>query len=204
VATHPDARSEGIATALMRDAIAQMRRERMQASFLFTGIPGFYERLGYRIVREPQLAADAAEVASLPNAGLWELRPIVDSDVRRLLAIYRRATAGTTGAIVRTARTWRDAESWLDEEVDGCFVAERNGAPVAYARSRCRPYGHQVLEAECLPGHEGAIAALLAAIGERAAEHGERIIVLAPDAHPAATAMRSLRSCAETWDVEHR
>jgi len=39
VATRSDARDGGIATALMLDAIEQMRREGMVVSFLFTGIP---------------------------------------------------------------------------------------------------------------------------------------------------------------------
>jgi len=204
VATHPDARHDGIATALLLDAIAQMRREAMQASFLFTGIPGFYERLGWRVVREPQFMADSSEAAALPDAGLWSVRATADGDVRRTLAIYRRAIAGSTGAIVRTIRTWRDAQSWLDEDPDGCFVAERNGTVVAYMRSRSRTYGRQVLEAECQPGHEGAIAALLSAVGRRASELGERsIVTLAPDPHPLAVAMRSLRSTAETMEVEH-
>ena len=204
VATHPDARHDGIATALLRDAIAQMRRDGMQASFLFTGIPGFYERLGWRIVREPQFTVDASGAAALRDAGLWSVRATADGDVRRMLAIYRRAIAGATGAILRAARTWRDAQAWLDEDADGCFVAERNGAVVAYLRSRSRTYGRQVLEAECQPGHEGAIAALLAAVGRRASEQGERsIVALAPDAHPLATMLRSLPATHETMDVEH-
>lgn len=204
VATHPDARKGGVATALLRDAITQMRREGMQASFLFTGIPGFYERLGWRVVREPQFTADAAKAAALPDARLWSVRATMVGDVRRMLAIYRRAIAGSTGAIVRTARTWRDAQSWLDEDPEGCFAAERNGIVVAYLRSRARAYGRQLLEAECEPGHEGAIAALVASVGRRAMELGERhILTLAPADHPLATVLRSLRSTAETTDVEH-
>jgi len=202
VATHADARHEGVATALLRDAIEQMRRQGMAASFLFTGIPGFYERLGYHVVREPQFEADARAVASLPDAGLWNVRAIRDADTRALVAIYQRAIAGSTGAIVRTSRTWRDAQTWLDEDTGGCFAAERSGRIVAYVRSRCRTYGHQVLEAECAPGHDGAISALLAAVGGRALQHGECVITLAPDTHPVSTAMRSIHA-AETLDVEH-
>ena len=87
VATHPDARGSGIATALLHDAIARMRRGGMQASFLYPGIPGFYERLGFHIVREPQFEAGASEVAALPDAGLWDLRPLRDADVPRMLAM---------------------------------------------------------------------------------------------------------------------
>ena len=98
---------------------------------------------------------------------------------------------------MQTLRTLRDARHWLDEDADGCFIAERTGLPVAYLRSRCRPYGHQILEAEYLPGHEGAIASLLAATGRRAASHGESIVALAPDDHPLSTALRTLPATTE-------
>jgi predicted acetyltransferase len=201
VATRAEERGGGIATALMRDAIEQMRREGMAVSFLFTGIAGFYERLGYRLVREPYFEADAHDAAATPHTGLNDVRAMTERDVPRLLAIYRRSIAGGTGAIARTARTWRDATHWLAEDGGGCFVAERNGMPVAYLRSRCRTYGHQILEAECVPGHDGAVAALLAAAGRRALEHQERLVALAPDDRPLATAMRALASATETTDV---
>ncbi len=201
VATHPNARHGGIATALLRDAIEQMQRETITVSFLFTGIPGFYERLGYRIVREPYFEADASEAAATPTTGLYSIRHIEDADVRRLAAIHRTATARSTGAVVRSTRTWRDAQHWLTEDDKGCFVAERNGVPVAYIRSRCREYGHQILEAECLPHHEGAIATLVAAVGRRALTHNERIVALAPDTHPLATALRTLPSTTETANI---
>jgi hypothetical protein len=114
------------------------------------------------------------------------------ADDRTIIRIRTRAIAGTTGVVVQTLRTLRDARHWLDEDADGCFIAERTGLPVAYLRSRCRPYGHQILEAECLPGHQGAIASLLATTGRRAASHGESIVALAPDVHPLATALRTL------------
>ncbi|MBI5287361.1 MAG: GNAT family N-acetyltransferase [Chloroflexi bacterium] len=202
VATERAFESQGIATALLQDAIAQMRREGMQASFLFTGIPGFYERMGYRVVREPQFELEASACAGISHAGLWVVRAMRDEDTRRLRAIYRRAIVGSTGAVVRTLGTWRDARSWLDEDAGGCFVAERNGAVVGYLRSRRRAYGRQILEAECAPGHDGAIAALVSAVGRRAREHGERIVALAPDGHPLATALRSA-GASETTDVPH-
>lgn len=197
VATHPDARHAGTATALMRDAIEQMRREGMALSFLFTGIPAFYERLGYRTVREPYFEADANEAAAIAEARLYDIRPMTAADDRTIIRIRTRAIAGTTGAVVHTLRTLRDDRHWLDEDADGCLIAERTGLPVAYLRSRCRPYGHQILEAEWLPGHVGAIASLLAATGRRAASHGESIVALAPDDHPLSTALRTLPATIE-------
>lgn len=200
VATRSDARGGGIATAL-RDAIAEMWERGMAVSFLFTGISAFYKRLGFRIVREPYFEADAREAAATPHTGLYDVRAMTERDVPRLLAIYRRSIAGGTGAIARTARTWRDAAHWLAEYDGGCFVAERNGVPVAYLRSRCRTYGHQILEAECAPRHDGAVPALLAAAGRHALEHRERLVMLAPDDHPLATALRALPATRETAAV---
>lgn len=201
VATREDARGGGIATALMRDAIEQMQREGMAVSFLFTGIAGFYERLGYRLVREPSFEADARDAVATPHTGLYDVRAMTERDVPRLLAIYRRAIAGGTGAIARTARTWRDATHWLAEDDGGCFVAERNGMPVGYLRSRFRTYGHQILEAEYAPRHEGVIPVLLSTVGRRAIGHDEHLVAMAPDEHPLAMALRALASTTETADV---
>lgn len=203
VATHPDARGHGIATRLMRDAIEEMRRGGFALSFLFTGISGFYERLGYRIVREPWMEADPAEAARRPLPSLYSVRTMTDADVPRLLSIYRRASAGSTGSVARRLRTWRDAAHWLGENEGDGLVAERNGVPVAYLRSRCRTFGHQILEAEHLRGHEPAIASLLATLGARAAEHGERLVALVPEGHALAMALRTLGSATVTTDVPY-
>jgi predicted N-acetyltransferase YhbS len=203
VATRPDARGGGISTALMLDAVEQMRREGMAVSFLFTGIPGFYERVGYRVVRQPYFTADSGEAAAIPRDGLYDIRATCPADDRAIVRIRQSAVAGTTGAVVQTLRAMRDARNWLEEDDGGCFVAERARLPVAYVRSRCRDYGHQILEAECLPHHDGAIVALLAAAGARAVAHGERIIASAPDDHPLATALRTLPSTVETKNFRY-
>jgi predicted N-acetyltransferase YhbS len=203
VATRSDARDGGIATALLRDAIAQMQREGMALSFLFTGIPGFYERVGFRVVRQPYFEADAAEAAATPNDAVYDIRQMRPADDRAVVRIRQRAVAGTTAVVVQTLRTLRDARNWLEEDDSGCFLAERTGVPVAYIRSRCREYGHQILEAEALPHHDGAIAALLAAVGRRAFAHAERIVASSPDDHPLATALRTLPTIAETMDFRY-
>lgn len=159
VATAPDARGNGIATALLRDAIEVMRGEGMRVSFLFTGIPAFYERLGYRVVRQPYIEAPAAAVRRRPSR-VAEIRALTADDVPGALRIYRAATAGATGALVRTPRMWREADAWLGD--DRPWLAMRAGRPVAYVRARCRPPAHQVLEAHTLPGHDDALFDVLA------------------------------------------
>lgn len=203
VATAPDAQHRGIASMLMRDAIEQMRREGVAVSFLFTGIPGFYERLGYRIVREPFFTADAAEAAALAAQSLYDVRPATDADLPRLVRLYRDATAGTTGSACRTRRQCRDAQQWLGEEPGGAFVAELHGRIVAYARTRCRTYGHEIMELEHRAGHAGAVSPLVAAASSLALAHGEPLVALAPDDSQLAVMLATLPSTRSTTDVRY-
>jgi predicted N-acetyltransferase YhbS len=195
VATDAGARNNGIATALMLDALEAMRRESMRASYLFTGIPGFYERVGYRTVRESFFAVPSAKAADASTSGLYDVRELRDGDLPRLVAIHHRAIAGAAGAVRRTRRQWRDAQSWLAEDAAGCLVAELRGRPVAYIRCAAREYGYQVLEAECLPQHFDAVATLIAAAARRALECGSPTIGgLVPAGTPAGAVLQSLSS----------
>ncbi len=203
VATVPDARHAGIASMLMRDAIEQMRRDGVAISFLFTGIPGFYERLGYRIVREPFLTADAAEAAALAAPSLYDVRPATDADLPRLVTLRRAATVTTTGAVCRTRRQWRDAQHWLGGARREAFVAERHGRIVAYTRTRCRTYGHEIMELEHRAGHADAATPLVAAAGRLALAHREPLVTIAPDGHQLAVALSTLPSTRATTDVRY-
>ncbi len=127
----------------------------------------------------------------------------MEGHLSRLLRIYAGATAGSTGAIVRTRRSWSDAASWLGEAPDDGFVAERNGVPVAYVRSRCRTYGHQIIEAEHVHNHDEAIVSLLAAVATLAAAHGERLVASVPEGHTLETVMRTLPTSTRTTDVRY-
>jgi predicted acetyltransferase len=203
VASMPGARGLQLPTQLLRDAIDVMTRERFAVSFLYTGIPAFYERLGWRIVREPQLDSDARDAAAIAPDSRYHVRRIEDADIPALLRIYRRAISETTGAIARTQRTWRDAQQWLGEDPVGCLVAEADGGTVAYLRARSRPYGYNLLEAEHLPGHEPAIAALVARAAKRAVALNQHLTTYAAADSALAATLRSLPSTRETNDVEH-
>jgi predicted N-acetyltransferase YhbS len=204
VATLPQLEGSGFATALLYDALHHAHALGMPVAYLFTGRATFYERVGFRVVCQPGFLADAREAAAIDHDRAYDIRPIEDGDVPALLRIYRTATARTTGAIVRTANIWRDAQRWLDEDPDGCLVATRAGRAVAYLRARQRHDGrYQVLEAEHLPQHEAAVAALLARAGQRADALRVPITALVPDDHALATALRTLPSTTESEGPSH-
>ncbi|MBF6599693.1 MAG: GNAT family N-acetyltransferase [Dehalococcoidia bacterium] len=199
VATRPDLQGRGIATALLEDAVARMRQERMEVSFLFTGIPAFYERLGYQILRQPEITLPRATARS-GGASLYAVRPAAAGDLPRLLAIYRMATGDATGAIIRTPRGWTDAQHWLDERP--ALVATRGGVVVAYIRSRCRDFGHQILEAECAPDHADALSALVRAVAQETCSC-DALVASVPTTHRLASLLRRLPEARETTDVRH-
>ena len=201
VATHPDAQHRGIATALLEDAIAQMQRGQMAVSFLFTGIPGFYERLGYRIARQPVITVARQALRELASSSVETRRFDPGADLRSVLAIHRQATAEANGAIFRTRRTWSDALYWL--EGHECRVAIDAGGGIAgYVRARCRPYGHQILEAECREGDVLALPALLRDLSARACAC-DVVVASVPGSHPVAALLRAMPGARETTDVQH-
>jgi hypothetical protein len=169
----------------------------MALSFLFTGIPGFYKRLGYHVVQQPHFEADAREMRVVATP-FYSVRGIdFTRDLPGLMAVHRRAIAGATGAILRTKRTWLDARSWLGD-VDKSFAAHRDGKIVAYLRSHCRAYGHRILEAVCPPGHERAIAELCAAMANSPCACGDAVNGGAPDGSAVASYLRTLPSVVES------
>ena len=99
VGTGPDYRLQGVATALMNDAIAEAD-VREHALLLLSGIPNFYHRFGYIDVVE--LTEQVIERTAVPVEAPEDvaIRRATTADVAALLAIYRIAVSG------RRHRSW--------------------------------------------------------------------------------------------------
>jgi predicted N-acetyltransferase YhbS len=207
VATHPDYRRRGLATALLRDTLALLRREGYHLSFLGTEIAApFYERLGWRIVRQPSHGAPAAEAAALPDpqAGLT-IRPFVPPDLATVARIHARATRGRTGAVARGLRYWADHLSWIDNDAGGFLVgvSGRRGI-AAFVRSRSEGWAStlMLLDAHCRAGAEAYLTPLLGAMGRYAVGQGLKGIQASlPEGHPLADAFARLPSAGVTTEV---
>jgi predicted N-acetyltransferase YhbS len=101
VAVLPEHRGQGIASALLRDALA-FAQERRHALLLLDGIPHFYHRFGYMDVFDLTEAAIArAAVAAATDEGAF-VRPATQEDAEALLALYERHYGPYTGSFTRT------------------------------------------------------------------------------------------------------
>lgn len=85
VATLPEYRQCGLAGRLIEHAIARMEEVRCAWSYLFTGIPDFYARYGWREYRRPALAFDA-----LPQPLSREARLLSEADLPQIRALHAR------------------------------------------------------------------------------------------------------------------
>jgi predicted acetyltransferase len=205
VATHPDYRRRGLATALLRDTLALLRRDGYHLSFLGTEVAApFYERLGWRIVRQPSHGAPAAEAAALTKWPELTIRPFAPSDLTAVARIHARATRGRTGAVARSPRYWTDHMSWIDDDPGGFLVAASGRGPSAFVRSRSERWAStlMVLDAHCRDGAEAHLAPLLGALGRYAVGQGLKGIQASlPEGHPLAHAFARLPSAGVTAEV---
>ncbi len=101
VVTVPEFRRQGVASALLADALA-FAHERRLGLLLLDGIPNFYARFGYADIFDLTIQSiDTAAVTSQP-ASPAAVRPATRGDAPALLAAYDRHYGGYTGSFART------------------------------------------------------------------------------------------------------
>ena len=96
VATAPSARGRGLSKGLLEEAIRWMDEAGISTSYLFTGVPRHYARLGWTATEERlrRIESDAAAIA--PDA----------PDVARMASLY--AAAPPPFALLRDEAWWRE------------------------------------------------------------------------------------------------
>lgn len=105
VATDADYRRQGIASALMCDAIAYARG-RKDALLLLDGIPGFYRRFGYANVFDPVWHAIEQKEALALEPSPYTVRRVEPGDYPALLGLYERHHSTRPGGFVRALERW--------------------------------------------------------------------------------------------------
>lgn len=101
VVAHPQYRKQGVATALMQDAI-QFARERHHALLLLDGIPKFYYRYGYTDMLDlSTVEIDRAAILAQPTSA-YTVRSVTVDDAAAILGLYERQYGQYTGCFTRT------------------------------------------------------------------------------------------------------
>jgi predicted N-acetyltransferase YhbS len=101
VVTHPDHRRQGVATALMRDALDHARARGMVV-LLLHGMADFYTPFGYADVFDvTEHAVRRSDVAAAPPSP-YRVRPATDVDAPAMLALYERHYGPHPGNFDRT------------------------------------------------------------------------------------------------------
>lgn len=101
VYTRAEARNQGVATALMRDAIAYAQAHEYPL-LLLDGIPKFYHRYGYCDVYDlSTLELDRQAILALPESP-YTVRLSRLSDATSLLSLYERQFGPCTGSFERS------------------------------------------------------------------------------------------------------
>jgi predicted acetyltransferase len=105
VATLPDEQNRGYAGSLLRDALRQMRRDRIPVSVLFPFSFRYYRKFGY------ELAGNHCHFWCRPNslpafAERARSRKAEPQDLPALVALNSRRSAGRVCTLHRTAEAW--------------------------------------------------------------------------------------------------
>jgi hypothetical protein len=130
VATNPDYRNQGVASALMRDAEALARREGL-GLLLLHGIANFYQRFGYTNVADITYQRIALQhIDNLP-ASSCSVRRASMEDVDALRELYERHQ----GCFVRSHALQRELLRHSLPDHAPFLAVDRQGAPCGYLLS---------------------------------------------------------------------
>lgn len=191
VGTLPVYRSKGYSTQLLRDAITVMENDGFDFSILFTGIYGFYARLGWENLAVQVLSAEIRQDLPPPEV-VYRIRPLADTDLESLCTCYEQYNAGRSLTVVRSPAYMRGWTNWDERTPSDVFVAEAAGRFVGYIVA---PIGERLVIEEIgwLPTYSECAYVLLLYATQRAKEQGVSHAQLRIPRDPVLTnAMRNL------------
>jgi len=181
VSTHPEYRRRGYGTALLQAQIAYMEQQGYDISMLFSGLTGFYQRVGWECF--PEHSCSVPVPSELPGdaEGPYTVREYVeDTDLAGVIRCYDEFNAQRTLSMVRHPQYWSDEHAkflgclpWLVAESDGEVCAYASGSP------------QRIYEACCRHGHLQAFVPLAETVMMAATEqHNDSLTCQLPFGHP--------------------
>ena len=172
VATHPDHEGQGLATRVLREAVRDMEERGMALSLLFTTRISFYERFDW--VQIPYRVFACREPRPFDDSGIRTARM---SDLSWLMDLYAGYTEELDGVTLRDKAYWEGQLRFAGNPGEDFRVIEREGEPVAYARSILEEGRTRVMEFARAEGSAGELGRVLASMTPA----GEALFI--PDAH---------------------
>jgi ribosomal protein S18 acetylase RimI-like enzyme len=178
VATRKSARGRGHARHLLDLALAAMCEEGCAWSLLFTDVPGYYERLGWKTMatryREGALAGERPRLASGYTVEPFD--PTDPSGWAALAETYNRYNAKRPLCLARSPEYWR---SWVAPRFTAptarVLVARRKGVDAGtagYVLAHVFDEAFVISEIAVDRPGEGAALALLGSLADRVAARG--------------------------------
>jgi GNAT superfamily N-acetyltransferase len=194
VATLPEYRRRGLATALLERAIDEMCARGMALSLLFSDRESFYGGLGWVPLRHPVHVVHPAD--GVPRAPSHPVRLFREGDLSAVEQLYDGYMRDLDVCTVRDAAYWKGQLQHAGNPDETFHVVERDGVVVAYARvielmgmARVSEYGR-------VPDGASELAELLIAM----APEGRPIFV--PACGDAALAAELARRAWQVDDIE--
>lgn len=129
VCTHPDFRMQGVATALMQDAV-QYANIHHDALIMLDGIADFYHRFGFLDMFDTtRHAVQRQRVLELPVPPGYCVRPAQLNDATATLAVYEQIFGRYTGRFARTP----DWQRWLlaGRQPDSAYVVHNPSGSIS-------------------------------------------------------------------------
>ncbi|MDO8589479.1 MAG: GNAT family N-acetyltransferase [Armatimonadota bacterium] len=190
VGTDPEYRGKGYSSQVLRDAALVMRDDGMDFSILYTGINGFYERLGWRTLPVPYLWGKLRAAES--SGGPYTIRHYdVGKDAAALLRIYDQFNAGLLMSAVRTEHYWRKFCLHEYHPAWTILLAENDSQPVAYTMTRVAENMLVFDELGYLSGHEQGLGVLMRKAAEDALDKSASEVRVEPATDETVTALAS-------------
>jgi predicted N-acetyltransferase YhbS len=192
VGTLPEFRGMGFAQNLMRLASQRGKESGVAVQVLTTGMPQFYQPLGWGICGRQTTAQTMSR--NLPQVGdglvegraSWQVRPWRQVELGDLMSLYDLEYCRTTGSVVRTEEYWR----WMigRRYAHVIWVACLGEAVKGYAFIK----DHKILEIASDPAYPQALRSLLGRVRAEALERAyPEVSVAAPSNHPVIAEMRA-------------
>ena len=131
VVTYPEHRHQGVATALMHDAIDYAQAHDYSV-LLLDGIPRFYERYGYDDIFDVSVQdIDRAAILAQPPS-LLHLRPVGLEDAGHIVTLYDRHFGPLTGSFTRTVEWQLHRLRFRSADNPLWLAVDASGAPRGY------------------------------------------------------------------------